>query len=158
MRKGLFIIIGIICIILGSIGIVTPVLPTTPFLLLATYLFSRSSPKMNKFLLENKVFGKYLSNYFNNTPIPIKQKVISIFFVWLGLGLTFYFATLQCWVVVLLAFIGIAVSIHISMLGKYKRQGSNYLTGQGEMKTIETPAVNERFHASGGVFPQTVLC
>ena len=120
MKKVLFITFAIICVILGAIGIVMPVLPTTPFLLLATYLFARSSPKMHKLLLENKVFGKYLSNYFNNEPIPIRQKVISILFLWLGLGLTFYFANLQCWVIALLIFIGIAVSVHISMLGKYK--------------------------------------
>ena len=120
MKKGIFITIAIICIILGAVGIVTPVLPTTPFLLLATYLFSRSSPKMNKLLLQNKVFGKYLSNYFNNKPIPIRQKAISIFFVWLGMSLTFYFADLPHWVIALLIFIGIAVSVHISMLGRFR--------------------------------------
>jgi uncharacterized membrane protein YbaN (DUF454 family) len=125
MKKVLFITIAIICIILGSIGIVTPVLPTTPFLLLAAYLFAQSSPKMHKLLLENKVFGKYLSNYFNNKPIPVKEKVISIFFVWLGLGLTFYFADLQRWIITLLIFIGVAVSFHISMLGKYRLKNRN---------------------------------
>ena len=121
MKKVLFIIVGVICVILGTIGIVTPVLPTTPFLLLATYLFYRSSPRIHKLLIENKVFGKYLADYFNNKPIPIRQKVISIFLVWLGFGLTFYFANLQSWLVVLLIFIGIAISVHISVLGKYRR-------------------------------------
>ena len=122
MKKALFITFGIICVVLGAIGIVTPVLPTTPFLLLAAYLFSRSSPKMYKFLQENKIFGKYLSNYFNNKPIPIKQKLISIFFLWFGLGLTFYFADLKLGITILLIFIGIAVSIHISTLGKFRRK------------------------------------
>ena len=122
MKKVLFIPIAVICVILGGIGIVTPVLPTTPFLLLAAYFFSRSSPKMHKLLLENRVFGKYLSNYFNNKPIPIRQKVISIFFVWLGLGLTFYFADLPSWLIVLLVFIGIAVSIHIFTLGRFRQK------------------------------------
>jgi uncharacterized membrane protein YbaN (DUF454 family)/ubiquinone/menaquinone biosynthesis C-methylase UbiE len=120
MKKWLFITFGVICVILGSIGIVTPVLPTTPFLLLAAFLFARSSPKMHKLLLENRIFGKYLLNYFNNKPIPISQKAVSIFFVWLGLGLTFYFANLRHWFTALLVFIGVAVSVHISMLGKYR--------------------------------------
>ncbi len=119
MKKAIFITIAIICVVLGSIGIVMPVLPTTPFLLVAAYLFSHSWPKMHKLLLENRVFGKYLSNYFRNQPIPVRQKVISILFIWLGLGFTFYFADLRCWVIALLTFIGIAVSVHISMLGKY---------------------------------------
>jgi uncharacterized membrane protein YbaN (DUF454 family) len=105
---------------LGTIGIVTPVLPTTPFLLLATYLFARNSPKMNNLLLKNKVFGKYLSNYFNNKPIPVKEKIFSICFLWLGLGLTFYFADLRHWAIALLVFIGIVVSVHISTLGKFR--------------------------------------
>jgi len=120
VKKIIFAVAGVICVVLGAIGVVTPVLPTTPFLLLATFLFSRSSPKMNKFLLENKVFGKYLSNYFNNKPIPVKEKIISISFLWLGLGLTFYFANIPPWVVALLVFIGIAVSLHIATLGILK--------------------------------------
>ena len=120
MKKGLFITIAVTCVILGAIGIVTPVLPTTPFLLAATYLFARSSPKMHKLLMGNRVFGEYLSNYFNNKPIPVRQKIISILFLWLGLGSTFYFADLQHWVIALLIFIGIAVTVHISTLGKYK--------------------------------------
>jgi uncharacterized membrane protein YbaN (DUF454 family) len=70
--------------------------------------------------MENKVFGKYLSNYFNNKPIPIKEKIISIFFVWFGLGLTFYFADLPRWLIILLIFIGVAVTAHISTLGMYR--------------------------------------
>jgi uncharacterized membrane protein YbaN (DUF454 family) len=119
MKKHIFAALGIICIILGSIGIVTPVLPTTPFMLLAAYLFARSSPKMYKFLLENKVFGKYISDYINNKPIPIKTKAFSIFFVWFGIGLTFYFADFSAWVLGLLIFIGTAVSVHIALLGKF---------------------------------------
>ena len=121
MKKILYITIGIICIVLGAIGIVTPILPTTPFLLLATYLFAKSSPKMHELLLKNKVFGKYLSNYFEGKPIPLKQKIYSILFLWLGLGSTFYFADLPRWVFILLIFIGVAVTMHIATLGKFKR-------------------------------------
>ena len=119
MKKYIFATLGVICVILGTIGIVTPVLPTTPFMLLAAYLFARSSPKMYKFLMENRIFGKYISDYVNNKPIPIKTKVISIFFVWFGLGCTFYFADLRTWVIGLLIFIGVAVSVHIALLGKF---------------------------------------
>jgi uncharacterized membrane protein YbaN (DUF454 family) len=131
MKKLLFIILGVICVVLGTIGIVTPVLPTTPFLLLATFLFAKSSPKMNELLLKNKVFGKYLSNYFENNPIPLKEKLISIAFLWFGLGCTFYFANLQRWIIVLLIFIGIAVTVHIATLGKrMSRRPSTSLRAQ----------------------------
>jgi uncharacterized membrane protein YbaN (DUF454 family) len=126
-KKAVYITFAIACVILGAIGIVLPVLPTTPLLLLAAYLFSRSSPKMHKLLLENRVLGKYLSNYFNNKPIPIRQKVISIFFVWTGFGLMVYFADLRRWLIALLVFISIAVSIHIALLGKYKSKKIKFL-------------------------------
>jgi len=84
-----------------------------------TILFARSSPEMHKRLLGSRVFGKYISDYLNNRPVPVRQKTTSIFFIWLGLGLTFYFANLPHWVIALLFFIGVVVSIHISMLGKY---------------------------------------
>ncbi|MCL2102036.1 MAG: YbaN family protein [Fibromonadales bacterium] len=119
MKRKLFTIFGIICVICGSIGIVLPLVPTTPFLLLAAYLFARSSQRMHKFLLENKVFGKYLSDYFNNKPVPVKQKAVSIFFVLFGIGSTIYFADLPRWVIAILIFIAVAVSTHIAMLGKF---------------------------------------
>jgi len=121
MKKYIYISLGILCVILGSIGVVTPVLPTTPFLLLAAFLFSRSSKKLHRLLLENKIFGKYLSNYFNNIPIPLKEKLISISFLWAGLGATFYFATLSRIVVIILLLIGIAVSVHIATLGRWRK-------------------------------------
>ena len=120
-KKWLFITFGVICVILGSIGIITPLLPTTPFLLLAAYLFAQSSSKIHKRLLKNRVLGTYISNYLNNKPIPVRQKAISIFFVWFGLGLSVYFAKISNWLIALLIFIGVAVSAHISMLGKYRK-------------------------------------
>ncbi len=124
MKKYIYISLGILCIILGSIGVVTPVLPTTPFLLLAAFLFSRSSKKLHKLLLENKIFGKYLSNYFNNVPIPLKEKLISISFLWAGLSATFYFASLSRWVIIILVLIGLAVSAHIATLGRWRKKSS----------------------------------
>ncbi|MCL2208049.1 MAG: YbaN family protein [Fibromonadales bacterium] len=121
MKKYIYISLGILCVILGGIGVVTPVLPTTPFLLLAAFLFSRSSKKMHDMLLKNKVFGKYLYNYSNHIPFPLKDKIFSIAFLWTGLSATFYFADLPKWVFILLIVIGISVSIHIAMLGKWRR-------------------------------------
>ena len=79
---------------------------------------------MHELLLKNKVFGKYLSDYFENKPIPIKQKLYSILFLWLGLGSTFYFAELQRWVFVLLVFVGVSVTIHIATLGRRKTKNN----------------------------------
>jgi uncharacterized membrane protein YbaN (DUF454 family) len=114
--------LGCVAVALGAVGVVTPVLPTTPFLLLATFLFARSSPRLNRALLRNRVFGKFLTNYFERKPIPLREKIVSIGFLWAGLGATFYFASLRTWVVVLLLAIGVAVTVHIATLGRWRKK------------------------------------
>ena len=78
MKKKIYFIIGIISVLLGSIGIFLPLLPTTPFLLLAAYCFSKSSEKFHKALLENKIFGQYIRDYQEKKGITLKNKIIAI--------------------------------------------------------------------------------
>jgi uncharacterized membrane protein YbaN (DUF454 family) len=122
MKKTIFILLGGIAVCLGAIGIVTPVLPTTPFLLLATFLFSLSSSRLNHALLHNKVFGKFLTNYLENKPIPVSSKIVSISFLWLGLFITFYVANLPNFVRIILFAVGTAVTVHIILLGKFRKR------------------------------------
>ena len=52
---------GLISAGLGAVGVLLPILPTTPFLLLAMYAFARSSEKMNRWFLETKLYKKHLA-------------------------------------------------------------------------------------------------
>lgn len=76
--------------ILGVIGIFLPVLPTTPFLLLASFLFERSSPKFHNMIINNPIFGKYISDYQEKKGITLKNKIISITVLTLGMGKGFF--------------------------------------------------------------------
>ena len=76
-KKYLFIVLGSLCVALGAIGVVVPGLPTTPFLLLASWLFYRSSEKLQKKLLASWL-GKYIREYENNRGLSIRGKISAI--------------------------------------------------------------------------------
>ena len=61
--KALYFIAGTVCLILGIIGIILPILPTTPFLLLAAGCYARSSERFYNWLLNNRILGSYIRNY-----------------------------------------------------------------------------------------------
>ncbi|QIW15474.1 hypothetical protein A4G20_03605 [Pasteurellaceae bacterium RH1A] len=75
MKKPVYICLGFIFFGLGLIGIPTPGLPTTPFLLLALYFFSRSSPRLQAWFMGTKVYQKYLKDYDQNRAMTMKQKL-----------------------------------------------------------------------------------
>lgn len=112
MKKNFFILFGIIFLILGTIGIVIPLLPTTPFYLLSAYFFGKSSEKYYKFLMNNRVFGKYIKDYYEKKGITLKNKVNSIIFLSLGIGWSIY-KTQNTHMEIFLGVIFICVSFHI---------------------------------------------
>lgn len=63
MRKVLFISFGFLFVALGVFGIFLPIMPTTIFLIIASYFFMKSSPELYEKLLNNKYLGKYIKDY-----------------------------------------------------------------------------------------------
>ena len=80
---------GILAVALGVLGIIVPLLPTTPFLLLAAFLFSKSSEKFHKKLMENKILGEYIYNYSEKKGLILRDKVISLVGLWGGILFSF---------------------------------------------------------------------
>ena len=74
---------GTICVAFGVMGIFIPVLPTTPFLLLAAALYFRSSETLYNKLVEHRILGKYIRNYLENNSIPVRAKIMGVSLVWL---------------------------------------------------------------------------
>ncbi|AAP96659.1 hypothetical protein A6046_02750 [[Haemophilus] ducreyi] len=73
--KLLYITLGFLAIGLGIIGVVVPGLPTTPFLLLALFCFSKSSPRLQQWFMRGKLYQKYLKDYDEKRAMTMKQKV-----------------------------------------------------------------------------------
>ena len=88
--KILFIIFGIISFILGAIGVVLPILPTTPFLLLSAFLFSKSSDRFHEYLIQTKLYQKYINEMVIERKTTRKKRNQSLFTVtlitpvWIG--------------------------------------------------------------------------
>lgn len=88
MRKILYITLGILSIILGIIGIFVPGLPTTPFLLLSSWLFYKSSQKLHDRLHRSRWLGKYIRQYESKQGISIASKLISILCMWIMINIS----------------------------------------------------------------------
>jgi hypothetical protein len=120
---------GLFFTALALLGILLPVLPTTPFLLLAAWCFARSSPRLYAWLHENRLFGKHLRRYRNGEGLPLPAKVTAISLLWLTLGASAAWAWPQRpWLAAALVFIGAAVTVHIALIKSagMNRKGSTF--------------------------------
>lgn len=110
--KGLLVVAGTVCVGLGILGILLPVVPTTPFLLLAATCYANSSERFYVWLLTNRFFGQYIRDWRENKGLTIATKVWVIFVLAATMGVSVYFAPLVP-VRVGLGVIGLGVSIYI---------------------------------------------
>ena len=115
VKKYLLIICGSISVALGVVGIFIPLLPTTPFFLLAVFCFLRSSKKLYQWLIHHKVFGVYIYNYITHKAVLKSTKMGAIVFLWTGLIVSILIIS-NWYVRAVLVLIGIGVSIHLGLL------------------------------------------
>ncbi len=114
-RSGRWMLVGLgsLCVALGAVGVFVPVLPTTPFLLLAAFFYARSSARCHRWLLGNRAFGPYLRRYLEDRAMLRRDKVLTLVFLWGALGTTAGFAVSALWVRLLLAAVAVGVSLHV---------------------------------------------
>jgi uncharacterized protein len=119
------ILCGLIFVSLGILGIILPILPTTPFFLLAAACFSRSSKRFYTWLITNRWFGAYIRNYREGRGIPVKQKVLVLILLWLTILFSIMMSVALAGLKLLLLIIAAGVTIHILSIKTYRDNSSN---------------------------------
>jgi uncharacterized membrane protein YbaN (DUF454 family) len=133
LKKYAFLVLGTLCLGIGMIGVVIPVLPTTPFLLMASFFYLRSSKRMYDWMLNHKVFGTYIYCYTKHRGVSQKAKNGTLIFLWSTLILSMILVS--GWQIkIILLLVGIAVSTHIILLKTL---------GEDEIKLIKQRFQNE---------------
>lgn len=80
--------VGSVCVGIGAIGVFVPVLPTTPFLLLAAACFVRASPRLHGWLLSHRRLGPYVSGFVEGGGLTVRAKRTSVLGLWLAIALS----------------------------------------------------------------------
>jgi uncharacterized membrane protein YbaN (DUF454 family) len=111
-RSVVLIVAGFAMLALAAVGVAIPVLPTTPFVLVAAGCFSVASPRLYGWLARNRVFGPYISNYRTGGGVSIAHKVGGVIFLWAGLAVGAFHAN-SWWIRGLLVAVGVGVTIHL---------------------------------------------
>ena len=109
----LLMVLGSVALALGVAGIFLPLLPTTPFLLLAAALYFRSSPQLYEWLLSHKHLGPYIRNFREKKAIPLRVKIVSVSLVWVTLLYCAFFVADCLWMRMLFVGLAVGISVHI---------------------------------------------
>jgi len=101
--------VGLVCVALGAAGVVTPVLPTTPFLLVAAACFARASPRFYQRLLANPTFGPLIRDWREQRAIPRRAKITAIAAITATIGSSVVFFVEPWWLDALLVATGLTL-------------------------------------------------
>ena len=101
---------------MGLAGVVLPLLPTTPFLLLSAYCFGRSSKRAQRWLFENRAFGPYIRSYIDGSGLPWRVRAAVIALLWVTITASVVLAVDAVAVRIVLLVIAVAVTVHVAGL------------------------------------------
>ncbi len=138
--RTLFIICGSLCVGLGILGMFLPLVPTTPFLLLAAVCYARSSRRFYHWLMTNRWCGEYIRNYREGRGIPLTQKVLTILLLWLTIGYTAWVVVSLWYVRLILVGIAVGVTLHLVRIKTFKPEPRSSPSPRGYPTPPEEPA------------------
>ena len=112
-KRVIYILLGSLCLILGAIGIILPLLPTTPFWLVACWFYLRSSKVLYDRVIKNRFIGSYLKNYLEDHSISISTKITAISVMWSSFIYTTFVFEADWWINIILLLVSIGVTLHL---------------------------------------------
>ncbi len=112
IKQFMWIALGTMALAIGVIGIVVPVLPTTPFLLLTSFCYLRGSRSLHNWLLNHRLFGPIIADYVTHRAISRRTKIVALTTLWFSLVLSMIMVQ-RLYLYGLLTTIGSIASIHI---------------------------------------------
>lgn len=107
---------GLLCVGLAVLGWILPLVPATPFLLLAAQCFARSSPRLHRWLHANPLFGRHLRGYAGGRGLPWTWKAGTLALIWGSIAFSLTLVAHAMWLRVLLGAVALGVSWHILRL------------------------------------------
>ncbi len=111
--RRLLVLAGTVSLGLGTLGILIPLLPTTPFLLLTAACYIRSSERLYKWLMDHRLYGKFLHNYLEKRAISLNVKIGSLTLLWVTIITSSLFFLSVTWLQILLIIKAVLVTLHI---------------------------------------------
>lgn len=112
--RALFVVLGTVFLGLGAIGLVLPVLPTTPFVLLAAACYLRASERLHGWLVHSRTFGPTIVAWQEHGAIPPRAKAIAIALITLTFGLSIAIAVEPPWMRLGLAAVGVVLVVWLA--------------------------------------------
>ena len=122
IKKWILLLLGIFLLILATIGIFIPLLPTTPLLLLSAACFIRSSDRLYNWLINQRLFGKYIQNYREHKAVSLRTKIVGILFLWGTISYAILMVSQNIFLDIFLLLVAIGVSTHLILLKTLPRE------------------------------------
>ena len=116
-----FIVAGTISLAVGVVGILLPILPTTPFLLLAAACYYKGSKRLHQWILNNRWFGHYIKNYREGRGISLKAKAFAIALLWITISYSAIFIIPIPLAQIILLIVAVVVSVHVITLPTFRK-------------------------------------
>lgn len=123
LARALLVACGTLSVALGVLGMFLPLLPTTPFLLLAAVCYARGSERCHRWLLHNRWFGRYIRDYREGRGVTLRHKLAALALLWLTIGFAAGRVVPVWWGKLLLLGIAVGVTVHLVRMKTAKRRG-----------------------------------